>query len=216
MKKAAFYVTILCLMALPAIWIVSGESDVVARYATPSIEYLATHPRSGASLSQGVLTVTGPGGQSFLLWEKGAAFLIPAEPFLQAGLDPEQLPDTIRYDASEQRLLIGDIPEEGEERSASEILTAFLEVRRPALGYHAALGHFGISVGEDDGITGGGKFEWAQHPTSNNKDVVFILDPRPFERAGVRPTEVEGWFLLNLDVSMAKKAPRLASPYEFE
>ena len=215
MKKRTAFVVVL-LMALPVLWIASGRADVVKEYGVPSFVEMTENPRSGASVSEGVVRISGPDGQIFLLWESGTAFQVPAGPFLEAGLDPVKLPGNIFYDDSAQTLLIGDTPKQTRESKAEEIFSAFLRTHRLALGYHGAMDHFGVDVGGSDGVTGGGKFEWAKNPRTNDKDIVFIIDPRPLERAGLRPGEVKGWLLLDLDVTMNSKAPRLASLYEIE
>ncbi|MDO9508488.1 MAG: hypothetical protein Q7I97_03960 [Thermovirgaceae bacterium] len=199
---------ILVLMALPLVWIASGKADVVKKFGSVSFAEMMANPRSGASVSDGLVSVTGPDGQVFLLWESGTAFLIPAGPFLEAGLDTSKLPGNIIFDAAAGTLLIGDAPVRGGDNALGEIFNSFLKTKRPALGYHGAMDHFGLDVG------GEGKFEWAIRPEKNDKDVVFILDPRPLERAGLRPLEVKGWALLDLDVTMNSKAPRLASLFE--
>ncbi len=215
MKKRTAFVVVL-LMALPVLWIASGRADVVKEYGVPSFIEMTENPRSGASVSEGVVRITGPDGQIFLLWESGTAFQVPSEPFLEAGLDPAKLPGNILYDDFAQTLLIGDAPKQGGESTAEAIFSAFLRKHRLALGYHGAMDHFGVDVGRSDGVFGGGKFEWAKDPRTNDKDIVFIIDPRPLERAGLRSGEVKGWLLLDLDVTMNSKAPRLASLYEIE
>ncbi len=215
MKKRTAFVVVL-LMALPVLWIASGRADVVKLYGVPSFVEATENPRSGASVSEGIVKFSGPEGQVFFLWASGTAFKVPAEPFLEAGLDPAKLPGNILYDDSAHTLLIGDAPKQGGESTAEAIFSAFLKTHRLAFGYHGAMDHFGVDVGGSDGVFGGGKFEWAKDPRTNDKDIVFIIDPRPLERAGLRSGEVKGWLLLDLDVTMNSKAPRLASLYEID
>jgi hypothetical protein len=36
-------------------------------------------------------------------------------------------------------------------------------------------------------------FEWASDMSTNDKDIVFVLNPEPLIAAGVDPNAVEGW-----------------------
>jgi hypothetical protein len=69
---------------------------------------------------------------------------------------------------------------------------------RTMLGYHAALGHFGLALG------GGNMVEWAQDEHANDKDLVFVLNPQPFADAGVDVAKVQGWVLADVAVMDAQ------------
>ncbi|MDR3248673.1 MAG: hypothetical protein LBT39_07790, partial [Treponema sp.] len=72
----------------------------------------------------------------------------------------------------------------GSALGAYQIIT---QASRSSIGYHAALDHFGVDLG------GGNMFEWAKDLATNDKDIVFVLNPEPFIAAGVDPNAVEGW-----------------------
>jgi hypothetical protein len=43
-------------------------------------------------------------------------------------------------------------------------------------------------------------FEWAKDMSANDKDIVFVLNPKPFIDAGVDPDRVEGWVFARVTV----------------
>jgi hypothetical protein len=69
---------------------------------------------------------------------------------------------------------------------------------RAMLGYHVALGHFGLALG------GGNMVEWAQDMRVNAKDIVFALNPQPFADAGVDVANVQGWVLADVPMMDAQ------------
>jgi hypothetical protein len=49
--------------------------------------------------------------------------------------------------------------------------------------------HYGVN------LANGNLFEWAKDMNTNDKDMVFVLNPEPFVSAGVKPDNIEGWVL---------------------
>ena len=72
-------------------------------------------------------------------------------------------------------------------KTADATMKELIRVSRSTLGYHEAMGHYGIDLGN------GNKFEWAKDVSTNDKDIVFILDPQQFIDAGVDIENIEGW-----------------------
>ncbi len=68
---------------------------------------------------------------------------------------------------------------------------------RPMIGYHAALDHYGIGLGD------GNMFEWAKDMATNDKDIVFVLNPEPLVAAGVDPSRIDGWLFARIPVKDA-------------
>ena len=62
-----------------------------------------------------------------------------------------------------------------------------MKLDRESVGYHSALDHYGITVAD------GSLFEWAKEMSKNDKDIVFVVDPKILIDAGVDPAKVEGW-----------------------
>jgi hypothetical protein len=58
--------------------------------------------------------------------------------------------------------------------------------------------HYGINLGD------GNLFEWAKNLNTNDKDIVFVLNPEPFIKAGVDPNRIEGWIFAKVPVEDEK------------
>jgi hypothetical protein len=112
-----------------------------------------------------------------------------AEPFVTAGLDVNKLPEGMAFD---DMIMVGTklgnekITYDGE-ATPYKSYEKIVDLKRTSIKYHAALDHYGIDLGN------GNVFEWAKDMNTNDKDVVFALNPEPFIKAGVDPDKVEGW-----------------------
>jgi hypothetical protein len=147
--------------------------------------------------------LSSPGGERFE-WSgdfsgDGPDFRVTldATPYLQAGLDPARLPaERYRYDPLGRTLSLQF--EIGAEKftykgspSPLDTFTRIVQKHRPIIGYHEALDHYGIALGD------GNMFEWA-------KDLVFVLNPEPLIQAGVDPARITGWVFAKVPVKDAK------------
>lgn len=111
------------------------------------------------------------------------------EPFIQAGLDKNKLPEEMLSNdviivgtklSDEKTTYDGDF-------SSYESYKKIVKSKRNSIKYHAELDHYGIDLGN------GNLFEWAKDMNTNDKDIVFVLNPEPFIDAGVNPEKVDGW-----------------------
>lgn len=125
-----------------------------------------------------------------------------AAPFLQAGLDPERLPEAYGYDGTV--LSVGvPLASDGPPGGTGTLMEAYgrIVAQAPGLiGYHAQLNHFGVEIGQ------GNLLEWARDLQANDKDIVFVLNPEPLIEAGVDPEAVEGWAYAKVKVHVKGKA----------
>ena len=115
---------------------------------------------------------------------------INAAPFIAAGLDPSSLPGNFIF--REGTLITGVKLGTQQLRYNGEVtpLSSYqqiVKVKRSAIGYHGAMDHYGVNLGD------GNVFEWAKDLNTNDKDIVFALNPDPFIKAGVNPNRIEGW-----------------------
>jgi hypothetical protein len=125
-------------------------------------------------------------------------------PFIQAGLNPDKLPKEII--ATKNTIIIGRefkaekldaiLTEAG--NTLTHLYQKILNSNRSAIGYHSALDHYGIDLGN------GNMFEWAKDAKTNDKDIVFVLNPQPFIEAGINPEKIEGWLYAKVPVMDAK------------
>lgn len=140
--------------------------DVVGKYSLKSFKSVAVYAETYSE--NGVFTLKSPDGKAeFYYSGQTVGIKTDLAPFIEAGLDGSALP-------AEYTLTNG-------------VLTLETEYNRAILGYHSAMGHFNLNFGN------GNLFEWAQDLATNDKDVVFALNPEPFISAGVSPERLEGW-----------------------
>ena len=129
-------------------------------------------------------SLTAPDKSARFIWSKDfsktpkhdVAIIFDAAPFIAAGLDPSKLPDDFTH------------------RQGNTIYEHIVKLARDAVGYHGALDHYGITLG------GGNLFEWAKDLKTNDKDIVFVLDPEPFLKAGTDPNKIDGWVFAKVTV----------------
>ena len=125
---------------------------------------------------------------------------LDATPFITAGLDASRLP-AARYSYDEATKILTLSFDVGKEKftysGAATPLDTFKQIvksYRSIIGYHAALDHYGIALGE------GNMFEWAKDMMKNDKDMVFVLNPEPLRAAGVDPSKITGWIFTRIPV----------------
>jgi hypothetical protein len=112
-----------------------------------------------------------------------------ATPFINAGLDVSKLPSGM---TTGDKITVGtklgtDELKYKEEATPELSFDQIVDLYRSSIGYHEVLDHYGVDLG------GGNKFEWAKTMSTNDKDIVFVVDPQVFVDAGVNPEQVEGW-----------------------
>jgi hypothetical protein len=141
------------------------------------------------------------GAAAFLmLWDKNTlsdfdlALEIDSRPFLNAGLDASKLNGWEFADGKLLYALHLDKSAPAEYAAPLEIFKQIVKNHRSVIGWHAALDHYGVSMGD------GNLFEWAKDMTANDKDMVFVLNPDPFIAAGVDPAGIEGWAFAKVTV----------------
>ena len=169
-----------------------GKLDVVGSDSIRSFgELLQNAPQLvSEDTANGGWSIHAPDYAARFIWSLNDITLeFDAAPFIDEGLDPDKLPE---YFARRDGALIIGTKLENKETYNGEItpLAAYERIvkqKRSAIGYHAAMDHYGVS------LENGNLFEWAKDLNTNDKDIVFALDPEPFIRAGVDPNNIEGW-----------------------
>ncbi len=200
--------------------------DVIGSGSVASFESLLNAVPGGAQADDenGGWSITAPDGSSRFIWSRDYSkspqydimIEFDAQPFLDAGLDVAKLPDSVAYD--ENKLLVGtrlgtdELKYNGE---ATPLLSFEQIVRlyRSSIGYHSELNHYGVS------LTNGNMFEWAKDMNTNDKDIVFVLNPEPFLNAGVDPNTIEGWKFAKVTVHMDGKpveVDKLLKPFDLK
>jgi hypothetical protein len=200
-------------------------TDVIAKGATSSFDAVTNKLGDKVAFDQkyNAWALASPTGERFLIAKDftGNADTIQefdAKPFLDAGLDITKLPaEVFQYDqASNKLLVIGEIGSDKfnntGEAKISDTFKEIVRTNRNSIGYHAKLDHYGVVMGN------GNMFEWAKDMSTNDKDIVFVLNPEPFINAGVDPSKVEGWAFAKVEVMDEAGKPievdKLLKPFE--
>jgi len=137
---------------------------------------------------------------------------IDAAPFIKAGLDPLKLPANFVLESGKFltgiKLDVENIHFEAPSaipacREAAPLASyeQIVKLKRDIIGYHMQMDHYGISLGN------GNMFEWAKNMTTNDKDIVFVLNPEPFIAASTDPANIEGWTFAKVTVDNANGKP---------
>lgn len=126
-----------------------------------------------------------------------------AQPFIDAGLDIDKLPKGFAF--YDGKIVIGQKLGNDEFKYKGEVtpLSSYEQIvnlYRDIIGYHSSLDHYGITIGN------GNLFEWAKDVNTNDKDIVFVLNPEPFISAGVNPNRLRGWVFAKVLVDIDGKA----------
>lgn len=145
-----------------------------------------------------------------------AMLVIDAKPFINAGLDVNKLSEVTYLDGN---LIVGikmdeELHQYNQPETPIESFKEFVRVKRDAVGYHADLDHYGVNLGN------GNMFEWAKDMSTNDKDIVFVLNPKPFIDAGVDPEKVKGWTYAKVPMMDAKgkkiEVDKLLKPFNLK
>jgi hypothetical protein len=183
------------------------KTDVVGNVSKTSFEALITKSADKVATDEAnnSWALTSPGGERFL-WSKDlagtpdAAIEFDATPFINAGLDTAKLPAEIfSYDQASNKIKVATelgSPKAAAKADATAIdsFKQLVDTKREAIGYHAKLDHYGVALGN------GNMFEWAKDMSTNDKDIVFVLNPKPFIDAGVDTAKLTDWVFAQVPV----------------
>jgi hypothetical protein len=219
--KKALIITVVAVITIMTILIISRSLedalDVVGKDSARAFDELLQTVSQLVSedAENGVWSIIAPDNGARFTWrwehtpqDNDVMLEIDAAPFIAAGLDTSKLPGSIEF--NDGKLTIGTklVPNgsAAKARSKSTPLSAYeciVNLNRESIGYHAALDHYGMSIG------GGNLFEWAKNINTNDKDMVFVLNPEPFINAGVIPDKVDGWAFAKVTVDDENGKPIL-------
>ena len=142
--------------------------------------------------------------------ENDVVMSVDAAPFIAAGLDVTKLPEGLFVDG---RLnYVTSIDGNTTYANVTEAFTDILSIQADLVGYHAALDHYGLSLQD------GNVFEWAADVNTNDKDIVFVLNPQTLIDAGTNVEAVEAWIFAEVEIMHAdgtmKMVPKLLKPFD--
>lgn len=148
-------------------------------------------------------SLNAPDGSARFIWSKDFSkspihdvmLEFDAKPFIDAGLDVSKLPEGIVYN---DKIMVGtklgneSLTYDGDVTPLSSYEN-IVKLKRESIKYHAALDHYGVDLRD------GNVFEWAKDLSTNDKDIVFVLNPKVFIDAGVDPQKLEGWVFAKVE-----------------
>ena len=142
--------------------------------------------------------------------ENDVVMSVDAAPFVAAGLDVSKLPEGLFVDG---RLnYVTSIEGTTTYTNVTEAFADILSIQADLVGYHAALDHYGLSLQD------GNVFEWAADVNTNDKDIVFVLNPQTLIDAGTNVEAVEAWIFAEVEIMQAdgtmKMVPKLLKPFD--
>jgi len=210
MKKTIGFLTV----ALTTLLALSCDKlDTIGNYSIRSFDKLlnnAPQPVSVDDTNKG-WSFAAPDNSARFIWSKNYAesprfdvmLEFDAAPFIAAGLDPVLLPGNFYFNRESNLLTVGtklgteQLQYDGEATPLASY-ERIVKLKRQFIGYHGAADHYGVSVGN------GNLFEWAKDLKTNDKDIVFVLNPEPFIAAGTNPDRIEGWLFTKVTVDDEK------------
>lgn len=175
------------------------QTDVVGNTSIASFDAVlkAVPNQIAEDEINGGWTLSAPDGTARFIWSKDYSSGTPhdvmlevdAKPFIEAGLDLTKLPEEMVID---DKIMVGTMLGDEKLTYSGEVtpLASYQQIvnlKRDHIKYHTALDHYGVDLGD------GNMFEWAKDLNTNDKDIVFVLNPQIFIDAGVDPEKVEGW-----------------------
>jgi hypothetical protein len=176
------------------------QLDVIGKGAKAAFDEVLTVRSAavGNNGPHGGFTLPAPDGSAVFEWVPNSGsdapydmmLIFDIQPFLDAGLNADRLPDSITI--SGDKIIVGTklMSEKAAYTGAPTPSSSFehlVDRNRNSVGYHSALDHYGVDLG------GGFMFEWAKNMKTNDKDMVFVLNPDPFIAAGADPAKIDGW-----------------------
>ncbi|GHT79213.1 hypothetical protein FACS1894130_07320 [Spirochaetia bacterium] len=176
------------------------QLDVIGKGAKTSFGEVLTARSGTLGVDEltGGWTLPAPDGSAVFVWVPdfgtGALYdvmlVFDIQPFLDAGLNVNHLHDNITINGD--KIMVGTKlgGEKAAYTGAPTPLSSFEQIvdrNRGSIGYHIALDHYGVD------LTDGFMFEWAKDMKTNDKDMVFVLNPEPFIAAGADPAKIDGW-----------------------
>jgi len=216
-----------------------SSTDLVAKYANATFASVAAASGSRVAWSEEDYgwSITSPDGDQFHLssdfsrngamggmadMEKpDAEFAFDAAPFIAAGLDIAKLPasEGIKYEIEDGMFMLhfelgSDAFAPDAKKSIEATFAELVKHQRTRIGYHEKLDHYGIKLGN------GNMFEWARDMSKNDKDIVFVLNPEPFIKAGVDPAKIQGWIFAKVemkdDAGKTVQVDKLLKPFNLK
>jgi hypothetical protein len=206
-KKLGILAILMAVVVMTLSFVGCGQLDVVGQESIDTFEAVLNQipDKVSADDENGGWSLSAPDNTARFIWSKDYSkspqhdvmLEIDAKPFIDAGLDTDKLPKSIIF--FDNKLMVGTKLGEDELKYDGDAtpLASYKQIvnkYRDSIGYHSVLDHFGVKLGD------GNMFEWAKDMGTNDKDIVFVVNPEPFIEAGVDPKAVEGWVFAKVPI----------------
>ncbi len=223
-KRASVWgrIPVVVVLAMILVTVGCSATDVVGKVSITSFDSVLTAVGDKVTTDEvnNGWSLQSPGGERLVLSKDFSSEGKPdlmmelnAKPFLDAGLDTKMLPEgTYWYDADTNLLMVHS--EQGADKftyagdaKPLETFKKIVATHRSIIGYHEKLDHYGIAFGN------GNMFEWAKDMATNDKDIVFVLNPQPFIDAGVDAAAIKEWIFAKVEVKDASGKKELVDKF---
>ncbi len=217
----------LTVLVTAVLFVVTGctQLDVVGNGSVTSFEQMVAAAGGLAAADEAFAgyALSAPDGAARFLLSRDfsktngldVAVELDMQPFVNAGLDAAKLPESIKV--QDDKLIIGTNLGEKAPYADAAFVDAYKQVvaqKRDSVKYHGEMDHYGVELG------GGNMFEWAKDISTNDKDIVFVLNPQPFIDAGVDVNAVEGWVFAKVPTMDKDNKPvevdKLLKPFDLK
>ncbi len=175
--------TILFCLLIAALFALSAcqATDIVANYAIKSFDEITSVLGNNIVKSDSSITIISPNDTESFSFGDEPKLSFSIAPFITAGLDSSQLPSEM---IATNPVLNIAIQNASVENPTFENL---IRENRNSLEYHTEHDIYELMLGN------GNAFRWAKNINTNERDIVFVLNPDPLIAAGLDPAKLEGW-----------------------
>jgi len=199
---------IILALSLTTVFVISScqQTDIVGKTSITSFnEVLNKIPNNVVAdeMNKG-WSLNAPDGSARFIWSKDFStsplhdvmLEFDSKPFIDAGLDVSKLPAGMAYG---DKIMVGTKLGKEKLSYTGEVtpLASYeqiVKLKRLSIKYHTALDHYGVDLAD------GNMFEWAKDMNTNDKDIVYVLNPKVFIDAGVDPQKVAGWVFAKVPI----------------
>lgn len=197
----------------------NNSFDVVKNAASNSFNDLLINKEISKERKDSSWIMTMPDKKTKLLFETSndstkVSIQLDAKPFMDNNLDPLKLPDYMSYNKDENTITISSIygnkQLNNKNNTINFIYYDIISSYRDKLKYHHVFDHFGIE------LIDGNAFEYAMDITSNDKDIVIVLNPSIFINASVDIENLEDYKYIDVLMDNGEKVKKLVKVFDLK
>ncbi|MGE5456273.1 MAG: hypothetical protein ACM3O4_04130 [Ignavibacteriales bacterium] len=200
----------LLMIVILGILFVNNRFDIIKEEAIKSFDKLLTSKNLNVVRNNSSLLIRMPDNTTKVIFDTNSntnvSIYLDAKPFLDNGLEITKLPSYIFYEQDTNELILSVNYGDRTNLSFEDII----ETYRDKLDYHNKLGHFGLAIKDGNG------FEYAKNMVTNDKDVVIVLNPEVFIKAGVDVNNLDDYKYIDVEMDNGQKVKKLVKVFDLE